>query len=110
MSKLSDIDLAELYHSYGAAVYGDILKMIPEEVDATRVLKSSFVYIHQHYHLYDPAKCQVFTWILQIARKQIKEFIIHSDPFTDLALDPIKSFRKLLIVLPVYVKHSFIVN
>ena len=58
----------ELYDSYGAALYGVVLKIVGTEEEANDVLQASFVKIWKYAAKYDSKKGSPFTWMLNIAR------------------------------------------
>ena len=71
MQRLQSGDKAafgELYNSFGAALYGVILKIVGTEEEANDVLQASFVKIWKYAGKYDSKKGSPFTWMLNIAR------------------------------------------
>ena len=71
MQRLQSGDKAafeELYDSFGAALYGVILKIVGTEEEANDVLQASFVKIWKYAAKYDSKKGSPFTWMLNIAR------------------------------------------
>lgn len=60
--------LEQLYDRYSAALYGVILRIIPDETLAEDVLQETFIKIWRKIDTYDSRKGRLFTWILNIAR------------------------------------------
>ncbi len=57
-----------LYDTYSPALYGVILKIIPDRQIADEVLIEVFINIWKKLESYDPSKRRFFTWMLNIAR------------------------------------------
>lgn len=57
-----------LYDAYSPALYGVILRLIPEEETAQDVLQEVFVKVYHNLPKYDADKGRLFTWLLLIAR------------------------------------------
>jgi RNA polymerase sigma factor (sigma-70 family) len=57
-----------LYDNYSGALYGVILKVIPEEEAARDILQEAFVKIWRNINGYDKLRGKLFTWMLNIAR------------------------------------------
>jgi RNA polymerase sigma-70 factor (ECF subfamily) len=57
-----------LYKSYSGALYGMILRIVPEEETAQDVLQEAFVKIWNNIGQYDSTKGRIYTWMLNISR------------------------------------------
>lgn len=57
-----------LYNSYSPVLYGVILRIVKNEMIAEDVLQECFVKIWTSFHLYNPFRGRLFTWLLNIAR------------------------------------------
>ncbi|WP_231426268.1 RNA polymerase sigma factor [Pedobacter sp. Leaf250] len=60
-----------LYQKYASAVYGIIVRSSCEQNKASMVLESVFLEVWNTISLYDENKIKLFTWINQIATKNI---------------------------------------
>ncbi|MES3018492.1 MAG: sigma-70 family RNA polymerase sigma factor [Bacteroidota bacterium] len=69
--------LETLYTMYCGSLFGVIRRVVKEEEVAEDVLQETFIRIWQSFHMYDPAKGRLFTWMSNLAR--------------NLALDKLKS-------------------
>ncbi|MEJ7694757.1 sigma-70 family RNA polymerase sigma factor, partial [Daejeonella sp.] len=69
--------LEALYSMYCSSLFGIIRRIVREEEVAEDVLQETFIRIWQSFHLYDPSKGRLFTWMSNLAR--------------NLALDKLKS-------------------
>ena len=56
------------YQHYGDAVYGMILRVIPEKEIAQEVLQDVFIKVWQNAQKYERKKGRLFTWLANIAR------------------------------------------
>ena len=56
------------YQHYGDAVYGMILRVIPEKEQAQEILQDVFIKVWQNAQKYDRSKGRLFTWLANIAR------------------------------------------
>lgn len=59
-----------LYDMYSAALYGVILKIIPETDVAEDILSETFMKIASSFDQYDSSKGRLFTWMMNITRNQ----------------------------------------
>ncbi|CAG5074629.1 ECF RNA polymerase sigma factor SigK [Dyadobacter sp. CECT 9623] len=57
-----------LYDRYGAALYGLALKMVKDQQVACDVVQDSFIKIWREVGTYDPQKCLLFAWMLNITK------------------------------------------
>lgn len=64
----------KLYDHYAPAMYGWILKSIPDTDSAEFILCSSFQKVIQCIDQYNPEKCGFLTWLIQISNKEIQSF------------------------------------
>jgi DNA-directed RNA polymerase specialized sigma24 family protein len=64
--------LRDMYDSYAPALYGCILKLIPDKKLAEIVLVESFAQIFCDLHLYNDSRKNFFPWMLRIALRQCK--------------------------------------
>ncbi len=60
--------LSEIYDMYSGALYGMILKIIPNKEAAEDVLQESFVKIWKNAGRYNPDKGRLYTWMHRICR------------------------------------------
>jgi RNA polymerase sigma-70 factor (ECF subfamily) len=69
---------------YRAALYNNILQVIPETEPAADVLQEVFVGIWKNIDKYDETKGRLFTWMLKLTRNmainqtRVKNFKVHS--------------------------------
>lgn len=61
---------AALYDMYSASLYGVIARIIPDTMRSEDVLQETFLKVWQCFAQYDPAKGRLFTWMVNIARRQ----------------------------------------
>lgn len=67
--KISDSNtIAELYNTYGPALYGIVLRIVYSKEVAQQVIQDTFVKAWRSAANYDESKGRVFTWLLNIAR------------------------------------------
>lgn len=59
-----------LYDMYSATLYGVISRIIPDSIRSEDVLQETFLKIWQSFGQYDAAKGRLFTWMINIARRQ----------------------------------------
>jgi hypothetical protein len=71
-------DLCFLYERYAAPLYGYILDMVLNEMEASQIFYLSFVYAIRHSDEYEAQKLQPFSWLIRIAVKHINEFKLSS--------------------------------
>lgn len=73
-----------LYMHYRAALYNNILQVIPETEPAADVLQEVFTGIWKNIDKYDETKGRLFTWMLKLTRNmainqtRVKNFKVHS--------------------------------
>lgn len=73
--KAQDADaFSYLYDNYSGALYGTILRMIPEEEIAQDVLQETFVKIWKSFSMYNAEKGRLYTWMVNIARNLAIDF------------------------------------
>ena len=60
--------ISKIYDIYSDALYGIIVRIIPDEEYAKDVLQESFVKIWNNRMKYDSSKGRLFTWMARIAR------------------------------------------
>jgi RNA polymerase sigma factor (sigma-70 family) len=65
---------SELYDHYSGALYGVLLRIIPEEVIAQDILQEVFLKIWKNILQYDPSKGRLYTWMLNIARNSAIDY------------------------------------
>jgi len=63
-----------LYHQYAPALFGVISRSVLEEDAASDILEKTFSAIWKNISEYDETKLRLFTWINQIANRQIKDW------------------------------------
>jgi DNA-directed RNA polymerase specialized sigma24 family protein len=66
--------LSDLYDSYAPALYGCILKLIPNKKIADIVLVESFVRIYGNFHLCKDSPKKIFPWMLRIVLYQCQVY------------------------------------
>ncbi len=76
-----------LYEHYSPALYGMILRIIPNEALAQEVLQDVFVKIWNNADKYDADKGKLFTWLAQIARNAAKDALRSSQYKQDAKTD-----------------------
>ncbi len=64
----------KIYDHFAPAVYGWILKKIPDIKTAEEILYRSFQKVIQIIDQYKPEKYGFFTWLIQICNKEIELF------------------------------------
>jgi len=62
------VAIAHIYDTYGAAVYGAVLRIVINKELAQQVMQDTFLKVWRYGAHYDESKGQVFTWVLNIAR------------------------------------------
>lgn len=62
-----------LYKQYAPALYGKILNQLSDTKLANAVLEQTFIEACNDIAQYNPKKNKLFTWLNQIAKKQIHE-------------------------------------
>ncbi|WP_029283030.1 RNA polymerase sigma factor [Pedobacter sp. R20-19] len=60
-----------LYKQYAAAIYGIVRRKVTDEHTAELILEKIFIDVFTSIALYDEAKFKIFTWLHQIANRQI---------------------------------------
>lgn len=66
----SEEALSEIYDNYSAPLYGLILKIVKDEMEAQDILQDCFITIWKKASSYDPSKGSFFTWMLNICRNR----------------------------------------
>jgi DNA-directed RNA polymerase specialized sigma24 family protein len=64
--------LRDMYDSYAPALYGCILKLVPDKKLAGIVLVDSYVRIYGNLHLNKDPREELFPWMLRIVLHQCK--------------------------------------
>jgi DNA-directed RNA polymerase specialized sigma24 family protein len=64
----------KLYDHYAPALYGWILKSIPDQGSAEELLCRTFQKVIECIELYKPEKCGFLTWLIQISNKEIQSY------------------------------------
>ncbi|GAB3953314.1 sigma-70 family RNA polymerase sigma factor [Spirosoma harenae] len=57
-----------LYDAYSPALYGVILRMVKDQVQAEDILQEAFIKIWVNIHRYDAGQARLFTWLLTVTR------------------------------------------
>ncbi len=65
---------AYLYNNYSKALFGVIIKIVPEQADAEDVLQNSFLKIWENFNSFDETKGRLYTWLLNICRNAAIDF------------------------------------
>lgn len=63
-----------LYENYGGALYGVILRVVKQELDAEEILQEAMINIWKNLSTYDADKGSIFTWMLNIARNKAIDY------------------------------------
>ena len=67
--KVKDKKAIELiYDNYSKSLYGVVLNMTKDEIDAQDIIQEAFIKIWKNSDKYDPGKAKLFTWLLTICR------------------------------------------
>lgn len=64
-----------LYDNYSKVIYGVILKGVNKEEVAEDILQEVFVKIWKNIESYDPLKGRLYTWMLNIARNSVIDYL-----------------------------------
>lgn len=64
-----------LYDTYAAALYGNILRLIPEPGKASTILEESFIEIWRTISLYNESHCKLYTWMFAITMKHCNKHL-----------------------------------
>ena len=73
--KSGDVNAFEqLYDSYSSMLYGIILRIVEDEMEAENLLQDCFIKIWQNIASYSPEKGRLATWIINIARNTAIDF------------------------------------
>jgi RNA polymerase sigma-70 factor (ECF subfamily) len=64
-----------LYRNYSGALYGVIKKTISDDDIASDLLQEIFIKIFRNIQKYDTVKGRLFTWMMNIARNHIVDFL-----------------------------------
>jgi DNA-directed RNA polymerase specialized sigma24 family protein len=62
----------KIYDQYAPAMYGWILRRIPDVHSAEEILYRSFQKVIQSLDQYQPEKCGFLSWLIQISNKEIQ--------------------------------------
>lgn len=62
-----------LYDTYARALYGSILKLVPEKSLADKILFNSFLQIMEQFQQFDAKRSSIFCWMLRITLCQCKQ-------------------------------------
>lgn len=65
---------AVLYDSYAALLFGVIVRIVKDSVDAENLLQDCFIKVWQYAAKYDPEKGRLATWLINIARNTAIDF------------------------------------
>ncbi len=68
LQKHRSTDFTLLYDAYAPALYGVLLRLVNDSVQAEDLLQDAFVKIWSNSHQYDPSQGRLFTWLLTITR------------------------------------------
>ncbi|WP_165877835.1 RNA polymerase sigma factor [Pedobacter psychrotolerans] len=60
-----------LYKQYAAAIYGMVRRKVADEQTAEIILEKVFIDVFASISLYDESKFKIFTWLHQVANRQI---------------------------------------
>ncbi len=71
--KAAVVNADYIYTRYSPSLYGYILSVTGNEVVACELLAKCFVYACHHLQYYDNTKLSLFSWLMQIAFKQLRE-------------------------------------
>ena len=88
---------AALYDMYGASLYGVIFRIITDVMLSEDVLQETFIRVWQSFALYDPAKGRLFTWMVNIARRQAIDLLRSKNYKKDLKTGELMGCDELLI-------------
>ncbi len=68
-----------LYNEFAPALYGFILKQIPDSKLASTILQQSFARIWKDKYQYDASKTRILSWMLRITIQQCKTSCLPGD-------------------------------
>ena len=57
-----------IYDNYSDSLFGVILKMVKNEIEAQDILQEAFIKIWKNCKKYDASKAKLFTWLMTICR------------------------------------------
>ncbi|SES18791.1 RNA polymerase sigma factor [Pedobacter rhizosphaerae] len=60
-----------LYRKYASLIYGRILSKVANQYQAEQLLEQTFIQAYHNIHDFDFVKIKLFTWLNQIAKKQL---------------------------------------
>ncbi|WP_316804007.1 sigma factor [Pedobacter nototheniae] len=63
-----------LYQLYAAALYGSILRTLPDALNAEHILEQTFFEAWSNITTFDESKSKIFTWLNKIAKAQCSKF------------------------------------
>jgi len=75
LKKKDRLGINYLYDNYSKVIYGVILKGVNKEEIAEDILQDVFVKIWKNIESYDPSKGRLYTWILNIARNSVIDYL-----------------------------------
>lgn len=68
-----------LYDHYGAAMYGMILRIVPQKEIAEDVLQEVFVKVFHNIKNYDDSRGKLYTWLISITRNTAIDMLRSKD-------------------------------
>jgi RNA polymerase sigma factor (sigma-70 family) len=85
-----------MYDQYSPALYGAILRLVPDPLQAEEILHDTFLKIWSKIQTYDPSKGRFFTWIVNIARHLAVDKLRSGEARKQKATAEIDTFRETL--------------
>jgi hypothetical protein len=67
--------MALLYNTYGAAIYGVIIRIVEEKIIAEKIFSETMIRIYYHIDDFRPESSSFFTWMINLARTFAKDHI-----------------------------------
>lgn len=64
-----------LFDTYGAAIYGVIIRLVDDKIIAEKLLSDTLISIYIHIGDYKPEFSTFFTWVIKVARSTAKDYI-----------------------------------
>ena len=68
-----------LYDHYGAAMYGVILRVVPQQEVAEDVLQETFIKVYHNIKNYDASRGKLYTWLISITRNTAIDMLRSKD-------------------------------
>ena len=65
----------QLYHHYHRALFGVILLIVKDPLEAQDILQDAFVKIWQRFDSYHPERGRLYTWMATLARRMAIDFV-----------------------------------